>query len=115
MTLSAKELRALVELTLPDQHESERVWNPVAVAESIAQFATLRGQEQGYVYVARERGLKQNRRETQGILDGGEGAEVPDDKVALFLLRTKADGGKHAAWWPQIRFPKGLYAFAFAV
>lgn len=115
VTLSLKELRALVELTLPDQRESERVWNPVAVAESIAQFATLRGQEQGHVYVARERGLKQKRRETQGILDGGEGAEVPDDKVALFMLRTKADGGKHAAWWPQIRFPKGLYAFAFAV
>jgi hypothetical protein len=113
--LSLKELRALVEFTLPDQRESERVWNPVAVGESLAQFAALRGQEQGYVYVDRDRGLKEKRRETQGILEGGEGARVPDDKVTLFLLRTKVDGGQRAAWWPQIRFPKGRYAFAFAV
>jgi hypothetical protein len=31
------------------------------------------------------------------------------------MLRTKASGKKHAAWWPQIRFPDGAYAFAFAV
>jgi hypothetical protein len=113
--LPLKELRALVELTVPDQRESERVWNPKAVAESIGQFATLRGQDHGYVYVDRERGLKEARRETQGILDGGESANVPDDKVTLFLLRTRAERGKHAAWWPQIRFPSGRYGFAFAV
>jgi hypothetical protein len=113
--LSLKDLRALVELTVPDPRESERVWTPVAVAESIEQFAELRGQTTGYVYVDRDRGLKQNRRETQGILDGGEAATVPDDKVTLFLLRTKLQGDDQAAWWPQIRFPKGQYAFAFAV
>ena len=35
------------------------------------------------------------------------------DKITLFLLRTTAEGGKSAAWWPQIRFPDGRYAFAF--
>lgn len=113
--LPLQDLRALIELTRPDQRESERVWNPTAVAESVSQFATLRGQKDGYVYVDRERGLKENRRETQGILDGGEAATVPDDRVTLFLLRTRADRGRAAAWWPQIRFPKGRYAFAFAV
>ncbi|MGE0277740.1 MAG: Z1 domain-containing protein [Nitrospiraceae bacterium] len=113
--VSIEYLQELIGLTMPDQRESERVWNPVAVGESLAQFARLHQQSKGYVYVDRERGLKENRRETQGILDGGEAARVPDDKITLFLLRTRADRGKHAAWWPQIRFPDGRYAFAFAV
>jgi hypothetical protein len=56
-----------------------------------------------------------DRRETQGILDGQETARVPDDKCTLFLIRESAVGDKNAAWWPQIRFPKGRYAFAFAI
>nr|WP_281722822.1 Z1 domain-containing protein [Nitrosomonas nitrosa] len=113
--VSIEDMRTLISLTMPDQRESERVWNPVAVGESLAQFAKLHRLSVGYVYVDRERGLKENRRETQGILDGGEAARVPDDKVTLFLLRTKADKKNSAAWWPQIRFPDGRYAFAFAV
>lgn len=109
------ELQALIALTMPDQRESERVWDAVAVAESLAQFAKLSQQSTGYIYIDRERGLIENRRETQGILEGGETARVPDDKITLFLLRTKASRGKNAAWWPQIRFPDGRYAFAFAV
>jgi len=109
------ELQSLIALTIPDQRESERVWDAVAVAESLAQFAMLANQSTGYIYTDRERGLIENRRETQGILDGGEAAKVPDDKITLFLLRTKASRGKNAAWWPQIRFPDGRYAFAFAV
>jgi Z1 domain len=113
--LPMKDLGALIELTVPDQRASERVWNPMAVAQSVAQFALLHEQKTGYVYVDRDRGLLANRRETQGILDSGEAGQVPDDKCTLFLLRTSASGGKNAAWWPQIRFPKGRYAFAFAV
>lgn len=109
------ELISLVELTMPDHAQSERVWNPEAVAESIGQFAKLNKQKTAYVYIDRERGLKENRRETQGILDGGEAARVPADKVTLFLLRTKAEKGRNASWWPQIRFPDGRYAFAFSV
>jgi hypothetical protein len=110
-----KMLRKLIEITMPDQHQSERVWNPLAVAESISQFGNLHKQDEGYIYVDRDRGIKMNRRETQGILDGGEAARVPDDKLTLFLLRTREDNGLGAAWWPQIRFPKGRYAFAFAI
>ncbi|MEK6288031.1 MAG: Z1 domain-containing protein [Acidobacteriota bacterium] len=110
-----EELRQMIELTKPDESQSERVWDPVAVAETISQFATLRDQEEGYVYVDRGRELRENRRETRGVLSGGEAANVPDDRLTLFLLRTKAERGMSEAWWPQIRFPKGRYAFAFAL
>lgn len=113
--MSLKELRELVELAVPDPQASEHVWNSVAVASSVGQLTTLRNEETGYVYVDRGRGLRENRHENQGILTGGEAGTVPDDKVTLFMLRTKPDRGDHAAWWPQIRFSSGRYAFAFAV
>ena len=112
---SMEEIRSLIELTKPDLNASERVWDPVAVAQSLVQLAALNKQKTGYVYVDRDRGLNENRGETQGILTGGEAGQVPKDKVTLFLLRTKAGTGTNAAWWPQIRFPDGKYAFAFSV
>ena len=115
LEVTVEEMAALVALTIPDQRCSERVWNPIAVAESIIQFAKLHDQKTGFVYVDRERGLKQNRRETQGILEGGEATRVPSNRITLFMLRTKGHGAQRPAWWPQIRFPDGRYAFAFAV
>jgi Z1 domain len=113
--MTIKEMQALIGLTKPDDRESELVWDPVAVGESLAQFAKLQKHTTGYVYVDRDRDLKEKRHETQGILTGGESAKAPSDKIALFLLRTKASRGNNASWWPQIRFPDGGYAFAFAV
>jgi hypothetical protein len=113
--VSVKEMQALIDLTVPDQRESELVWSPTAVSESLAQFAKLKEQATGYVFVDRERDLRENRSETQGILSGGETGKVPRDKITIFLLRTKARRGNNAAWWPQIRFPDGTYAFAFSV
>jgi hypothetical protein len=113
--LPLQELRDLLELTKPDQAQSERIWDALAVAESVAEFGKIRKHTTGYLYIDRDRGLKEKRRETQGILEGGETGAVPNDKLTLFLLRTKAEKGMHAAWWPQIRFPDGQYAFAFAV
>lgn len=110
-----EDLQRLVALTLPDQSQSERVWNPIAVAHSIGQFGLLHKQTTGFVYVDRDRGLKENRRETQGILEGGEARRVPNNRLTLFLLRTTGAGAQVAGWWPQIRFPDGRYAFAFAV
>lgn len=110
-----EDMQALIRLTMPDQTQSEHVWNPVAVAESLAQFAKLHGQATGYVWVDRDRDLEATRRETAGVLAGGEFTNVPRDKIALYILRTKANRQKNAAWWPQIRFPDGRYAFAFAV
>lgn len=113
--LPLKDLRRTVELTMLDPDESERVWDSVAIAESISQFAKLEGHTHGYIYVDRDRKLKESRRETQGILSGGEIRKVPDDLITLFLLRTKNEAGMHAAWWPQIRFPNGRYGFAFSI
>src|SRR5437764_258252 len=108
-------IRKLIELTTPDQSQSERVWSPAAVAGTITQFSSLREQKTGYIYVDRDRGLLANRRETQGILDSGEAGQVPDNKLTVFFLKTAASKDKEAAWWPQIRFPNGQYAFAFAI
>jgi len=113
--VSIEDMQALIRLTMPDQTQSERVWNPVAVAESVTQFAKLHGHASGYVWVDRERDLDATRRETAGVLAGGEFTNVPPDKIALYILRTKASRKKNAAWWPQIRFPDGRYAFAFAI
>jgi hypothetical protein len=109
------DMQALIRLTVPDQTQSERIWNPIAVAESLAQFAKLYGHTTGYVWVDRDRDLDATRRETAGVLAGGEFASVPRDRMALYILRTRANPHKHAAWWPQIRFPDGRYAFAFAI
>lgn len=113
--LAIKDLQDLIRSTMPDEQESEHVWNSVAISESLAQFAKLHKQVTGYVYVDRDRDLKQRRTETQGILSGGELGQVPKDKIVLFMLRTKAHGKSNAAWWPQIRFPNGRYAFAFSL
>jgi Z1 domain len=109
------DIRSLIGLTMPDEAESEQVWDPVAIAESIGQYAKLSGQGVGYVYVDRDRDLQGRRRETQGVLSGGEVRTVPETHLTLFMLRTKAHGKEKAAWWPQIRFPAGRYAFAFAI
>jgi len=113
--MSIEDMQAIIRLTMPDQAQSERVWNPIAIAESLAEFAKLRGHVTGYVYVDRDRDLDASRRETAGVLTGDEYKNVPLDKIALYILRTKANRQKNAAWWPQIRFPDGRYAFAFAV
>jgi hypothetical protein len=113
--MSIEDMQALIRLTMPDEGQSERIWDRLAVAESLAQFAKLRGHATGYVWVDRDRDLKETRRETAGVLAGGEFTNVPPDKIALYMLRTKANRQKNAAWWPQIRFPDGLYAFAFAI
>jgi hypothetical protein len=113
--MSIYELQSLIGLTKPDEEHSEYVWNSIAISNSIAQFAKLRNQVTGYVYVDRGRDQEAKRRETAGILAGGEFTAVPGDKVALYLLRMDSKRGKAAAWWPQVRFPDGRYAFAFAI
>jgi hypothetical protein len=115
MEMPIEDMQELIRLTMPDQTQSEHVWNPVAVAESLAQFAKHHGHATGYVWVDRDRDLEATRRETAGVLSSGEFTKVPPDKIALYILRTKANRHKNAAWWPQIRFPDGRYAFAFAV
>ena len=113
--LSIDQIKKMIELTMPDPSEAEKIWDPLAVAESIEQCASILGHKNGYVYVDRDRDLQQSRRETQGILTGGEVSKVPGDRIAVFMIRTKAYGEKHPVWWPQIRFPSGRYAIAFSM
>ena len=113
--MSMGEIIDIISTTMPDSRESERVWDSVAIAESIRHFANAQSLNSGYVFVDRGRGLEENRGETKGILSGGEAGLVPSDKITLFILRVKAKGERREAWWPQIRFPDGQYAFAFAI
>lgn len=114
--LSIEEICDIIGLTRPDQAQAEHVWNPLAIVGSLTQFAKLRNHQTGYVYVDRDRQLQESRRETAGILTGGEYKTVPDDKIGLFMLRTTGDGrSHHPTWWPQVRFPSGRYAFAFSI
>jgi hypothetical protein len=54
--MSVEDIRTLIELTKPDERESEQVWDSVAVGESLLQFSKLHQQKTGYVYVDRNRG-----------------------------------------------------------
>lgn len=113
--MTIEEMASLIELCMPDGNASEKIWNSIAVAGSLRQFAELKKQKKGYVYVDRDRELKESRRETQGILDGGEASRVPKDKITLFFLRVQVKRDEQPAWWPQIRLPNGSYGFAFAL
>lgn len=113
--VSIDKLIELIRLTKPDETLSERIWNPEAIELSLAQYTKLMEKSNGFLFVDRDRGLEKSRRENQGILDGGEVSKVPTNEPALFMLRTKGNSKGHVAWWPQIRFPDGNYAFAFAV
>lgn len=108
-------IQELIRLVAPDASKSQRVWDQLAIAESLKQCADLLGHETGYVYVDRDRDLLSSRRETQGLLTGGEASVVPGNRVTVFMMRTEAHEKSQSVWWPQIRFPGGRYAFAFAI
>jgi hypothetical protein len=108
-------IQELLKAVKIDESQSENVWNTTAIVESLGQYAKLYNHKTGFVFVDRERGIEKSRRETQGILAGGEFTSIQSDKIALYMLRTKAARGETPAWWPQVRFPDGSYAFAFAV
>lgn len=113
--LPISKIQELIRLVAPDASMSQRVWDQLAIAESLKQCADLLGHDTGYVYVDRDRDLLSSRRETQGLLTGGEAFSVPGNRVTVFMMRTEAHKGSQSVWWPQIRFPGGRYAFAFAI
>jgi Z1 domain len=108
-------LRSLIQLTSPDPEHAEQIWHTDAIVGSLRLIPDALGQTSGYLYVDRNRELLAKRRETQGILSGGESDDVPSDRTTLFLLGLRADSGRAATWWPQLRFPKGRYAFSFNI
>jgi len=83
-------------LGCPDNAGSARIRarvESIAVAESLVQFASSVNIDG--LPIRRPGGdLKASRREIQGILSGVRPQGCPDDKVTLFLLRTKPQGGE---------------------
>ena len=108
-------LEAVIELTSPDQTLSEQIWQNDAICGSLRLLPEALNHSTGYIYVDRGRELLAARRETQGILTGGEISAVPSDKATLFLLGLRAGNGVAPSWWPQLRFPDGRYAFSFTI
>lgn len=96
----------------PD-HKNE-LWDPKTIRAALEELESLRGPK-GYVVVRRGRSLGTPRRETQGILSGGEESLAPRDWPTLFMYRQDPTRkGEVACWWPQLRFPDGNYAIAFS-
>jgi hypothetical protein len=108
-------LLKLIDSCVPDPEEAEGVWDKEAITAALKELAKARESDNAYLYVDRNRDLRESRRESQGILTSGEAETVPTDLPTLFLLRTTDHGKSNAAWWPQVRFPAGPYAFAFAI
>ncbi|MGH9533848.1 MAG: Z1 domain-containing protein [Terriglobales bacterium] len=106
-------MASIIELVPFTEDGSERIWDPSAIAGALRQVERVLGHKTGVVYVDRHRALEKGRRETQGILSGGEANALPRDKVSLALTRNAA--GACPAWWPQVRFPDGSYAVAFTI
>lgn len=105
---------ALLEKCEPDPEEDPQLWNLKALKAAVQTLKTVRKSDQAYLVVRRNRNLQQPRRETQGILAGGEDNLAPRDKPTLFLFRQNANGDEEAVWWPQLRFPDGNYVLAFS-
>jgi len=97
-----------------DPKHGAQLWNLESIRAALEMRKTLHGNK-AYLVVRRGRNLTQARRETQGILAGGEEALAPRDAVTLFLYRQNATAaGEVEVWWPQLRFPDGNYVLAFS-
>lgn len=91
-----------------------RLWNKETIRAALDICKQMRGNK-AYLVVRRGRKLTQARRETQGILAGGEEALAPRDAVTLFLYRQdETPRGEAEVWWPQLRFADGNYVLAFS-
>jgi hypothetical protein len=97
-----------------DPHFGYDVWQKKTIKAALESVRSLHG-NRGYLVVRRGRSLNEQRRETQGILSGGEDALAPRDAVTLFMYRQNENTrGERAAWWPQLRFADGNYVLAFS-
>jgi hypothetical protein len=115
-TVSPELLVEIVGHCLPDRRHGTGVWHPPTVQEAIRTLARpeLCG-DSAYIVVRRNRALNEPRRETQGILSGGEESLAPRKSPTLFIYRQNANArGELEVWWPQIRFPDGSYWLTFS-
>lgn len=103
-----------LEKCIPDKEKGVELWDPKTIKAALIEIRRLKGNK-AYLVVRRERNMNQPRRETQGILSGGEADLAPLDAPTLFLYRQNSNTRNEAAvWWPQLRFPDGNYVLAFS-
>jgi len=100
---------------VPDPRCGIELWDQKTLSAALEKLKSLRGNK-GYIVVRRGRDLREPRRETQGILSGGEESLAPKDAPTLFMYRQTEIPAKReiAVWWPQLRFPEGNYVMAFS-
>lgn len=104
----------LLEKCIPDSKHGYELWNPKIIKVALEKLKILKG-NRAYLVVKRNRNLNQPRRETQGIISGGEEALAPTDAPTIFLYRQNANAKDEIEiWWPQLRFPDGNYVLAFS-
>lgn len=113
--ISVAEAKQLLGLVREDTSAGQFIWDTEAIVGSIEQLAALTKTKDIVLLVDRDRDLSSSRRETAGILSGGEIGLIGTARTALVMYRTKGTKGREAAWWPQVRFASGAFAFAFAV
>src|SRR5260370_244893 len=113
-TTTVDRVLELLEKCEHDPAHGAQLWNRDTIRAALEMQKKKSGNK-AYLLVQRNRNLTQPRRETQGILTGGEDQLVPRDAVTLFLFRQDATPkGEIEVCWPQLRFPDGTYAFAFS-
>ena len=106
---------SLIRRCSADPTAGSYLWNANAIRGALTQLEQNLGTDEAYLVIRRNRALAASRAETQGYLSGGEDALAPTDRVTIFMYRVNAARDKTAAWWPQLRFPTGTYAFSFAL
>jgi hypothetical protein len=108
-------LMELLPKCVPDPDCDVELWDQKTLTAALEKLKSLKG-DKAYIVVRRGRDLREPRRETQGILSGGEESLAPKDAPTLFMYRQKGVPGKKeiAVWWPQLRFPEGNYVLAFS-
>jgi hypothetical protein len=104
----------ILERCVSDASRSHKLWNLKTLTAALETIRHRFG-DKAYVVVKRGMQAKADRRETQGIITGkGEADLAPLDAPTLFLHRQDKSGQLEEVWWPQLRFPDGNYALAFA-
>jgi hypothetical protein len=105
----------LVKRCVADPKCEIELWDQKTLTAALEKLKTLNG-DKAYIVVKRGRDLREPRRETQGILSGGEESLASKDAPTLFIYKQNAIPGKGeiAVWWPQLRFTEGNYVMAFS-
>jgi hypothetical protein len=113
-TVTIDRVLELLEKCEHDPKHGAQLWNHESIRAALEMRKKTHG-SRAYLVIRRGRNLTQPRRETQGILAGGEDALAPRDALTLFLFRQDAtSSGEVEVWWPQLRFPEGNYVLAFS-